>query len=280
LSATRKAAIDAVIRRAIADYHRARAEVAEAEASFGEESSLDPMMCVVQDRANDAEATLVRAILGNGTGPGYGGRMEKRLWPSRGVRCDGRLYLVSPAEDNPGTLKEGESRKDGADAMLLTVIDQGDVEDVGTLAKDPVYHPDGSRIWHIDDEMEGEADQLVERIPQAVEIEADEDLGDDEPAEVPKGLYRDDELEVIDTRPGRPIPSGRRDRRKMPLARMVSTFVDPSDNWPVCLEVIVLTGAREDDHTASEADLPELQQPGWDDHKLGPLTLYTRVVVA
>ena len=90
----------------------------------------------------------------------------------------------------------------------------------------------------------------------------------------------DDSLEVIDTRPGRPVPKGRRDRRKMPLARLVATFVDPSDNWPVTLEVIVLTGARDDDHTATEADLPELQQVGWDDREIGPLKIFLRVVVA
>ena len=66
----------------------------------------------------------------------------------------------------------------------------------------------------------------------------------------------------------------------MPLARLVSTFVDPSDPWGTAIEIIVLTGAREHDHTATEADLPELQQPGWEDYEFGPLKLFVRVVVA
>jgi hypothetical protein len=90
----------------------------------------------------------------------------------------------------------------------------------------------------------------------------------------------DDSLEVIDTRPGRPVPKGRWDKRPRPLLHATHTLCDPSDNWPVSLELIVLTGAREDDHTATEEDLPQLQLAGWEVHEIGPLKLYTRITVA
>jgi len=99
--------------------------------------------------------------------------------------------------------------------------------------------------------------------------EADEDL--DEP---------DDSVQVIDTRPGRPVPEGRRERRKMPLLRAGHTVCLPADNWPVSVEMLVLAGEAEGERTASVADLPELTLAGWRDYEFGPLKIFLRVTVA
>lgn len=262
VTATRKKITDRIIRDAIAVYHQAERGRAEAEAAFGEDPQLDPVMCIVIDRQLDAERTLVRAILGVGREKGVY-RTEKKLWPPCGVRCDGRLYMVVSDPGLAAGMRIGETAEHNENVMVLSVIDLALVGDVGTLADVPVYHPDGARIWHLDDEMDDDqGEAVVEIVPQAPEAEADEDLDDDGPAPRP----------VAKRVPREEVPR--------PLLRQSMTIVPPWDNGSdATLEVIVLAdGTHLDDVTAGRFDVPELGEAGWIRHSMKGLEVCVRVV--
>jgi hypothetical protein len=263
VTATRKAITDRVVRSAIAVYHQAERAKAEAEASFGEDPQLDPVMCIVVDRFLDAQRTLIRAILGVGQeGKGIY-RTEKKLWPACGVECDGRLYLVAPDPGMASGMRIGEAAEHNENVMVLSVIDQGDVEDVGTLADDPVYHPDGSRVWHIDDpgiDFEGDRGEakVPERIPEASEAEADE------PAPPPR-------RQPVDLEPP-------------PLALVRTTMTINSASEPgylTSIDVVVYDQQLEGQAGSMVAEgrsIAEIRQAGWHFHALGPMTIGFRTV--
>lgn len=145
----RQEVIDAVIRESIALYHqaqRAYARLAAAVESMPGDPALDNLLDVVTVRRCDAEDDLIRAILAPVRPPGRL-RPEEHIYPPRGVRCDGRLYLVRPDVDDSCDL---EPRGSGDRAMLLTVVDLARVADAGTIADEPVYRPDGSGLEHVD----------------------------------------------------------------------------------------------------------------------------------
>ena len=64
------------------------------------------------------------------------------------------------------------------------------------------------------------------------------------------------------------------------VLRATHTISPPWDPCPITLDLIVLVvSPTDDEHTATEADLPELQQAGWDHDEYGPLHIYRRLVV-
>lgn len=254
ISATRKVITDRVVRDAIALYHQAELAMAEAEAAFGDDDELEAVLSVVMDRRHDSQRTLIRAILNFSPDRGVywaGYKPEKKLWPARAVRCDGRLYRVAPAPDCDICLKVGEARHDGGDAMHLTVIDLAEVSDVGTLADDPVYHPDGSRIHHINDETAFE--------PQAL-----------------------DQAEELDEPPPPRRKPVRVERPPLPLVRTTMTVNSASEpGYLTSIDVVVYDQCLEGQAGSMVQEgqgVAEIRESGWSFHALGPMTIGFRTV--
>jgi hypothetical protein len=274
VSATRKAITDRIVRDAIAAYHQAERAKAEADANFGDAPELDPVMQVVINRFLDAERTLIRAVLSfkpEGGLKGQGYKPESSLWPARGVLCDGRYYMVSPDPDVSAGMKVGERSETNEQVMVLTVLPAADVDDVGTLADDPVYHPDGTRIWHINDAT----------VFQDEDLEADDD--DQAEAMVQERIpepSKADEPEDPKPAPRRGSIWGPGDDVPRPILRQTMTIVPPWDNGSdATLEVIVLAEpGSDDDVTANRFDVPELAEAGWITNHMKGLAVYLRVL--
>ncbi len=258
IKATREAILDDLCRDAVRSYRETLRALADAQEQFGDDDELDSLMCVVQQRRDDAGRHLVRVILrANGRDTDFSFGLEQYHWAGCGIRLGGDLYLAVPDPEVAEWVEVGKRDEKGRAVMKLLVIESASIADVGGLVSD------GRRVFAVGDMR---------------------DLDPAGPAEAPRAPTvdpgdRDEPAEASDMRPGQPVPRGAFGGRKMPLARLTSTFVHPSDNWPVTLEAIVLAGACDGDHTAARADLPELQLAGWEDHEFGPLTLFVRVVV-
>lgn len=146
--AARRAIRDGVIREFIAAFHQAQRFLARVEQACGDDDELDDIPEIVLGWTQHAETLLTRAIL-SPTPDHRGDRAEKRYWPSRGVRCDGRLYVVRPISFDDGA-RIGEKSSGGGNAMALTVLDETSIADVGTIADVPTYQPDWSAVDHLD----------------------------------------------------------------------------------------------------------------------------------
>ncbi len=140
IQAARQAVIDEVIRESIALYHQAHRAMARMNEARADDRALDGVDQVVTHRFITAEGLLVDAIVA-----AYP-PLEDGLYPSRAVRCDGRLYVVRPDTDD--AFVNGQGADDG---MHLTVIDEPHVADAGTTADLPVYQPDWTGVEHLED---------------------------------------------------------------------------------------------------------------------------------
>lgn len=247
VDATRRAIVAEVMRDTVDAYERARQAQREAEARYGGDFPLDPMMQVISHRFLDAERTLIRAILSikpEGGIQGAGCQPETRLWTPRGVLYGGRYYVVSPDPDASAGMKVGEKSETGEEVMVLTSLDRDDMDCPAVLDLDPAEVPTAA----------------------PTPAEADEDLDDDdEPAPKPS--------------PPRQV-WGRGDAVPRPLLRQTLTIVPPWDNGSdVTLQVIVLAEAsHDDDVTARRKDVPELAEAGWSWHSMKALSVFTRVL--
>jgi hypothetical protein len=150
--AARRAVIDEVIRESIALYHQAQRALARFEEASAGDRDLDDVQEVVVQRLGDAETNLIRAILAPSRRRGDV-RPETHLYPPRGVRCDGLLYLVRPLSDDSCDLAAGDADPAAGERerMFLTVVDEDHVADVGTIVGRPVYEPDPSPLEPVED---------------------------------------------------------------------------------------------------------------------------------
>jgi hypothetical protein len=148
IEATRKAIADAVIRESIALYHQARRARDRFDEVSGGDPALDNVSQVITDRLVDAENNLILAILVPGQGHGF---LDPRchLYPSRGVRCDGLLYLARPSGSD-------EDHADGG-RMELSIVDESRIAEAGTIADLEVYRPDWSPLEHVTEWKDGPA---------------------------------------------------------------------------------------------------------------------------
>lgn len=137
VAAARRGIARHVVRGAVDAYNEALRAQAEARNTFGlEDEACDAMVEVVRGRVQDAERTLVRAILNltpDGQ-PAYVPEAEMWLLPPAGVSLDGRLYLVAPISGRfdfiePGK-KSTDDDRDALPVMGLAVLDQSAVVDM------------------------------------------------------------------------------------------------------------------------------------------------------
>src|SRR4029079_3866615 len=116
VSATRRAIVRHVVRGAVDVYIEALRARAEAQEAFGDDEELDAMTEVVRRRVEDAERTLVRAVLsitpwGEAEFPVR--RPELEHCPPRAAELDGRLYVVVPNPTVSEDMEPGEVARAG-----------------------------------------------------------------------------------------------------------------------------------------------------------------------
>jgi hypothetical protein len=154
IAAARRAIADEVIRESIHLYEQAKHACLRFEEAAAGDRALDVVEQVLTSRLVEAETHLIRAILApiDAFGPCD---PEKHLHPSRGVRCDGKVYLVTPDQPDANVFSAmpTSDKYGAADAavMHLHVVDESRVADVGTIADRPAYEPYGAALEHVDD---------------------------------------------------------------------------------------------------------------------------------
>lgn len=116
--------------RAIARYHEAIQDQAEAYRLADDRRDLERWSDLTTVVAMDAKRQLIRAILASSPDPDYDSprrhRAEKRYWSARGVRFDGKLYLAVPDESR---IEERENL-DGPDVMSVLVVPENAIVDL------------------------------------------------------------------------------------------------------------------------------------------------------
>jgi hypothetical protein len=151
VAAARKAVADEVIREAVALYEQAKRAVMRFEGAWGGDGALGGLGDLLAGRLAEAESHLVGSILAAESVPGWA-RPAGHPGPSRGVRCDGRLYLVTSDGSDADvftTEPVGDKRREAVAVLSLHVVDEAGLADAGTTAGLDVYRPDGARVEYV-----------------------------------------------------------------------------------------------------------------------------------